>query len=85
MRLFAMALLGFGIWQLLDVVVFHWIVGIHRIRVDVLNPLAWDLGWIAVIGLPPLLAALLLLRRRDTMAQNVRPTEPVCPYKCSLS
>ena len=38
-RLFAMALLGFGIWQLVDVVGFHWIVGIHRIRVDVPNPL----------------------------------------------
>ena len=72
-RLFAMALLGFGIWQLVDVVGFHWIVGIHRIRVDVPNPLAWDLGWIAVIGLPPLLAALLLLRRRDNDAGPPRP------------
>lgn len=35
--------------------------------------LAWDLGWIAVIGLPPLLAALLLLRGRDNDAGPPRP------------
>ena len=61
-RLFGAALLGFGVWQLTDVVVFHWLVGIHRIRVDVPNPLLWDVGWLAVIGLPPLLAGLWLRR-----------------------
>jgi uncharacterized membrane protein len=63
LRLLGSALLGFGIWQLVDVIGFHWIVGIHRIRVDVPNPLVWDLGWIAVIGLPPLLAGLWLRSR----------------------
>jgi uncharacterized membrane protein len=72
LRLCGWALLGFGIWQLVDVVGFHWIVGIHRIRVDVPNPLAWDLGWIAIIGLPPLLAGTWLLRRRDD-APGSRP------------
>jgi uncharacterized membrane protein len=61
-RLFGAALLGFGVWQVVDVVGFHWVVGIHRIRVDVPNPLLWDLGWLAVIGLPPLLAGLWLRR-----------------------
>jgi uncharacterized membrane protein len=56
------ALLGFGVWQVVDVAGFHWVVGIHRIRVDVPNPLLWDLGWLAVIGLPPLLAGLWLRR-----------------------
>ena len=65
MMLLGWALLGFGIWQLVDVVGFHWIVGIHRIRVDVPNPLAWDIGWLAVIGLPPLLAGAWLSRRGD--------------------
>ncbi|MBB5693164.1 DUF2243 domain-containing protein [Muricoccus pecuniae] len=55
-------LLGFAVWQLVDVVVFHWIIGIHRIRVDVPNPLAWDIGWIVVVGLPPLAAGLWLAR-----------------------
>jgi len=61
-RLLGAALLGFGVWQVVDVVGFHWVVGIHRIRVDVPNPLLWDLGWLAVIGLPPLLAGLWLRR-----------------------
>lgn len=60
--LFGAALLGFAAWQFTDVVVFHWLVGIHRIRVDVPNPLLWDVGWLAVIGLPPLLAGLWLRR-----------------------
>lgn len=61
-RLLAAALLGFAAWQAVDIVVFHWIVGIHRIRVDVPNPLAWDVGWLVVTGLPPLLLALWLSR-----------------------
>ena len=61
-HLLGAALLGFGAWQVVDVVGFHWVVGIHRIRVDVPNPLLWDLGWLAVIGLPPVLAGLWLRR-----------------------
>jgi len=61
-RLFGAALLGFGVWQVVDVAGFHWVVGIHRIRVDVPDPLLWDLGWLAVVGLPPLLAGLWLRR-----------------------
>ncbi len=61
-RLLGAALLGFGIWQAVDVAGFHWVAGIHRIRVDVPDPLLWDLGWLAVVGLPPLLAGLWLRR-----------------------
>jgi len=64
-RLLGAALLGFGIWQVVDVVGFHWIIGIHRIRVDVPDPLAWDIGWMVVVGLPPLAAGLWLRRRAD--------------------
>ncbi|HEY8563863.1 MAG TPA: DUF2243 domain-containing protein [Beijerinckiaceae bacterium] len=56
-------LLGFGIWQVIDVVVFHWIIGIHRIRVDVPEPLPWDIGWMIVFGAPALVAGWLILRR----------------------
>ena len=61
-RMLGAALLGFGIWQVVDVAGFHWAIGIHRIRVDVPDPLAWDLGWLAAVGLPPLLAGLWLRR-----------------------
>jgi uncharacterized membrane protein len=73
-RLLGAALLGFGIWQTVDVVGFHWVVGIHRIRVDVPDPLLWDLGWLAVIGLPPLLAGLWL--RRSSAAGGAGPSPP---------
>jgi uncharacterized membrane protein len=63
LRLVASALLGFGIWQIVDVVGFHWVMEIHRIRVDVPNPLVWDIGWLVVFALPSLAAAWWILRR----------------------
>src|SRR5436305_559397 len=62
-RLLASALLGFGAWQFADVIVFHWIARIHRIRVDVPNPLAWDIGWMIVFGVPTVALGLWLLAR----------------------
>lgn len=62
-RMAAAALLGFALWQIVDIGVFHWAVGIHRVRVDVPNPLAWDLGWLGALGVAPLLVGLWLLRR----------------------
>jgi uncharacterized membrane protein len=53
------ALLGFGAWHLLDAVLSHWVLGIHRIRMDTDNPLLWDLLWLAAFGLLPLVAGLL--------------------------
>jgi uncharacterized membrane protein len=49
-RLIGGALLGFGAWNIVDVGFFHWILGIHRIRVNVPNPMAYDLAWILVLG-----------------------------------
>jgi hypothetical protein len=58
------SLLGFGGWNVADVVVFHWAMGIHRIRVNVENPMTYDVAWLAILGLVPLLAGLLVLRQR---------------------
>jgi uncharacterized membrane protein len=52
-RLLAFALIGFGTWHILDAVLSHWLLGIHRIRMDAQNPLAWDLGWLLAFGLLP--------------------------------
>jgi uncharacterized membrane protein len=54
--------LGFGIWQFLDVGLAHWVLSIHRVRVDVPNPLAWDLGWTFIFGVVPALLGWRLLR-----------------------
>jgi uncharacterized membrane protein len=53
---------GFGGWNIVDVGFFHWILGIHRIRVDVPDPMLYDVGWLTVLGILPLVAAWLLLR-----------------------
>src|SRR3954449_1019771 len=61
--LLGITLLGFGIWQFVDVILFHWVFRIHRIRIDVDNPLVWDAGWMLVFGLPTAAASLWLLSR----------------------
>jgi uncharacterized membrane protein len=61
-QVLAAAAFGFALWQAVDTVVFHWLLGIHRIRVDVPNPLVWDIGWLVVFGVPPLLLGLWLRR-----------------------
>jgi len=62
-RLAGSVLFGFGLWQFIDVVIFHWIAGIHRTRVDVENPLAWDIGWLVALCLPPTIAGFWLARQ----------------------
>lgn len=49
-------LVGFGLWHIADGVLSHWLLGIHRIRLDSDNPLLWDLSWFAAFGLVPLLS-----------------------------
>ena len=61
-RLLGAALLGFSAWQFVDVVLFHWALMIHRIRVGVPNPLAYDLGWLFAFGVTTLAAGLWLWR-----------------------
>ncbi|WEF34324.1 DUF2243 domain-containing protein [Pseudoduganella chitinolytica] len=50
----AAALLGFAVWNFIDVAGAHWILRIHRIRVGVPEPLWWDLGWLFAFGVLPL-------------------------------
>lgn len=66
LRLLGAVLLGFSLWWFVDIVLFHWVLAIHRIRVGVANPLAYDLGWLAVFGATTLLAGLWLRSRSTT-------------------
>lgn len=52
--LWGCACMGFGSWHIADGLLSHWLLGIHRIKVDSPNPLIWDLAWFAVFGLLPL-------------------------------
>lgn len=61
-RLTGWALLGFGTWHIVDGLVSHWLLGLHRIRMDVENKLFWDLLWFFVFGVAAMLAGWMLTR-----------------------
>lgn len=63
--LLANALIGFGVWHILDGILSHWILGIHRIRMDVENKLFWDLLWFVVFGVAFVAAGWWLRRGRS--------------------
>ncbi|MFC6486922.1 DUF2243 domain-containing protein [Nitratireductor sp. GCM10026969] len=66
-------LVGFGIWHVVDSVLSHWVLGIHRIKLDSDNPLMWDLFWFVAFGIIPLVAGWLLLRHpRDGLGGQPR-------------
>jgi uncharacterized membrane protein len=58
-----LALIGFGIWHLLDAVISHWLLGLHRIKMDSETPLVWDVAWLLIFGVVPLILAALLPNR----------------------
>lgn len=61
-RFLSAFLIGFGAWNFLDIVLFHWVVGIHRVRMEVDSPLFWDLLWLGVFGGLPLAFGVALQR-----------------------
>ena len=69
-RLFSNALIGFGVWHMVDGVLSHWVLGIHRIRMDVGNPLFWDLLWFGVFGVVPAVLGWLVRRREAGLVMS---------------
>jgi len=57
-------LAGFGLWHAIDALLSHWLLGIHRIRIASPDPLLWDLAWLAVFGIVPLVLGWRWLRRQ---------------------
>ncbi|MGF6274971.1 putative membrane protein [Massilia sp. UYP11] len=57
-------LVGFGAWHAVDALLSHWLLGIHRIRIDSPNPLSWDLLWLVAFGIAPLALGWRWLRRQ---------------------
>lgn len=65
-RLWANLLIGFGLWHVIDGVLSHWVMGIHRIRMDSPNPLLWDLIWFVAFGVAPLASGALMRRSGES-------------------
>lgn len=59
-------LVGFGLWHAVDGIVSHWLLGLHRIRMDSAAPLVWDLVFFIGLGLVPALIGGVLMRRGPT-------------------
>jgi uncharacterized membrane protein len=69
-HLLACALIGFGAWHVLDGVLFHWMLALHRIRTAPPSPLFWDLLWFFIFGVAVIFAGLVL--RRGSGAGSAR-------------
>lgn len=67
-NLVADGLIGFGVWHVIDAVLFHWVLEIHHIRLEVPNPIAWDVGWMVVFGLIPIALGVWMQRHYPTRA-----------------
>lgn len=61
--LFANVIIGFGAWHVADALFSHWILGIHRIRMETSAPLMWDVAWLVAFGLIPAVVGAVLRRR----------------------
>jgi len=72
LRTLGAILIGFGVWHVVDSVLSHWVLGIHRIKLDSPNPLMWDLIWFFAFGVVPILVGAVMLKRRPR-APSVRP------------
>ena len=59
----AWALIGLGGWYVVDVLILHLGLNLHHVRMDVPNPVAWDIGFVVLFGFGPLLYGLWLRRR----------------------
>ena len=51
--LYGALLMGSGSWHIVDGILSHWVLGIHRIKSEAAQPLLWDLAWFVIFGLVP--------------------------------
>ena len=62
---------GWGLFNVVEGLVDHQLLGIHHVRDDLGGPLVWDLGFLAV-GVALLLGGLVLQNRGGQQAASVR-------------
>jgi uncharacterized membrane protein len=69
---FGAMLFGWGVFNLVEGIIDHHLLGIHHVRDDVANPLPWDLAFL-VFGVLLFFGGVALMRagRRDVAADEV--------------
>jgi len=77
-------LIGFGAWHVVDAILSHWLLGIHRIRMDVPNPLLWDILWFVLFGVLFIAAGILLRRRPGSYHGDERRSKARSTHAPSL-
>lgn len=60
-------LLGFGLFNLVEGLVNHHLLGLHHVRDDLGGPLSWDIGFLVVSAVVALIGYLIHLRGRRGM------------------
>ena len=66
-------LAGWGLFNVVEGITNHLVLGVHHVRDDLGGPLAWDLGFV-VVGLLQLLVGFALARRAPTAARRAPRT-----------
>jgi uncharacterized membrane protein len=74
--LFGGILIGFGVWHIVDALLSHWLLGIHRIRMDSSSPMFWDLLWLGLFGLVPVILGWIMSGPKDDGSGAVRSPAP---------
>jgi len=70
-------LIGFGTWHVVDAILSHWLLGIHRIRLDSAHPLFWDLLWLGLFGIVPLILGWAMGGPRDENGARMSRASPM--------
>jgi uncharacterized membrane protein len=83
--LLATTLIGFGVWHVVDAILSHWILGIHRIRMDAENVLLWDLAWFFIFGVAFIVAGWLLGRYEGSGGASPGRRSFIAPSILALS
>ncbi|MCK9249806.1 MAG: DUF2243 domain-containing protein [Solirubrobacteraceae bacterium] len=66
---FGMLLAGWGVFNLVEGLIDHQILGIHHVRDDLGAPLGWDIGFL-VFGALLIIVGLLLSKSGEKIAQD---------------
>jgi uncharacterized membrane protein len=69
---FGMLLAGWGVFNVVEGLIDHHLLGIHHVRDDLGAPLAWDLAFLG-LGLLLILGGLALARSGEPLAQRYNP------------